>query len=109
MADRCLLYYITDRSQFRGNERARRQALLAKIAEAARAHVDYIQLRERDLSARDLEILAREVLNALRDNAPLRTENRDLGTSLLINSRTDIALAAGAGGVHLRSDDVSPE
>ena len=35
MADRCLLYYITDRSQFRGDEPARRRALLAKIAEAA--------------------------------------------------------------------------
>ena len=44
MADRCLLYYITDRSQFRGDEKARRHALLAKVAEAARAGVDYIQL-----------------------------------------------------------------
>jgi len=37
MADRCLLYYITDRSQFRGDESARRRALLATVAEAARA------------------------------------------------------------------------
>src|SRR5216684_800615 len=37
-----------------------------------------------------------------------RTENRELRTRLLINSRTDVALAAGADGVHLRSDDVSP-
>jgi thiamine-phosphate pyrophosphorylase len=29
-------------------------------------------------------------------------------TALLINSRTDIALATGADGVHLRSDDISP-
>jgi thiamine-phosphate pyrophosphorylase len=108
MADRCLLYYITDRSQFRGDERARRQALLAKVAEAARAHVDYIQLREKDLSARELEILTREVLSVARDSAPLRTENRELRTRLLINSRTDVALAAGADGVHLRADDLSP-
>jgi len=100
MADRCLLYYITDRSQFLGDERARRRALLAKVAEAARAGVGYIQLREKDLSTRELETLAREVVAAVRENSP--------STCLLINSRTDVALAAGADGVHLRADDVSP-
>jgi len=100
MADRCLLYYITDRSQFPGCESARRRALLAKVAEAARAGVDYIQLREKDLSARELETLARQVVAAVRENSP--------STRLLINSRTDVALAAGADGVHLRADDVAP-
>jgi thiamine-phosphate pyrophosphorylase len=100
MADRCLLYYITDRSQFPGDEGARRHALLAKAAEAARAGVDYIQLREKDLSARELETLARQVAAAVRDNSP--------STRLLINSRMDVALAAGADGVHLRADDVAP-
>ncbi|HYW39448.1 MAG TPA: thiamine phosphate synthase [Terriglobales bacterium] len=108
MADRCLLYYITDRSQFRGDERARRRALLAKVVEAARARVDYIQLREKDLSTRELEMLARDALTAVRGSTPLRTENRELRTRLLINSRTDVALAAGADGVHLRADDLSP-
>ncbi len=108
MADRCLLYYITDRSQFRGDELARRRALLAKAVEAARAGVDYIQLREKDLSARELEMLARDAVTAVRNSAPLRTANRETRTRLLINSRTDIALAAGADGVHLRSDDVAP-
>src|SRR5208337_192962 len=108
MADRCLLYYITDRSLFRGDESARRRALLAKVAEAARAGVDYIQLREKDLSPRELEALAREALGAVRNSTPLRTENRELRTRLLINSRTDVALAAGADGVHLRSDDIAP-
>jgi thiamine-phosphate pyrophosphorylase len=69
MADRCLLYYITDRSQFRGDERARRRAILGKIAEAARAGVDYIQLREKDLSTRELEMLAREVVAIVRENS----------------------------------------
>src|SRR4029077_5828852 len=100
MADRCLLYYITDRSQFRGDERARRRALLAKVAEAARAGVNYIQLREKDLSTRELETLARELVAAVRENSP--------STRLLINSRTVVALAAGADGVHLRADDVKP-
>jgi len=100
MADRCLLYYITDRSQFRGDERTRRRDLLAKVAEAARACVDYIQLREKDLSTRELEMLAREVVTIVRQNSSL--------TRLLINSRTDVALAARADGVHLRGDDVLP-
>jgi thiamine-phosphate pyrophosphorylase len=112
MPDRCLLYYITDRSQFRGDEGARRRALLAKVAEAARAGIDYIQLREKDLSTRELEMLAQEALTAVRNSTPLRTENRELRpslrTRLLINSRADVALAAGADGVHLRADDLSP-
>ena len=107
MAYRCLLYYITDRSQFRGDEGARRRALLAKVAEAASAGVDYIQLREKDLSARELEMLASNALAAVRNSAPLKTENRGVRTRLLINSRTDIALAVGADGVHLRADDAA--
>ena len=38
----------------------------------------------------------------------LRTGNQKLKTGFLINSRTDIALASGADGVHLRSVDISP-
>jgi len=106
MAESSLLYYITDRTPFAPDEPRRRRYLLEKIAEAARANVDYIQLREKDLSTRELESLASE---AMRIIEKLRTENRELRTRLLINSRTDIALAAKADGVHLRSDDVSPE
>lgn len=94
-----LLYYITDRQQFAGNEEARRKRLLAKIAEAARAGVDYIQLRERDLTTRELEELARAAIATVRSINPT--------TKLLINSRTDVALAVGADGVHLRSTDIS--
>jgi thiamine-phosphate pyrophosphorylase len=103
MPDRCLLYYITDRTQFPGDEPDRRKALLARIAEAARANIQYIQLREKDLSARELEQLAREAAHVIQE---LRTENRELRTRLLINSRTDVALVVGADGVHLRSDDI---
>ena len=95
------LYYITDRSQFPGDERERRERLLAKITEAARCGVDYVQLREKDLSGRDLEMLAREAVERIRAAGD--------ETRLVINSRTDVALAAGADGVHLRSKDVSPE
>jgi thiamine-phosphate pyrophosphorylase len=103
----CTLYYITDRSQFPGNEAARRQRLLRRISEAARAGIDYIQLREKDLPARELEELARQAIRIVEDER-LRIVNRDMRTALLINSRTDVALAVGAHGVHLCSDDISP-
>jgi thiamine-phosphate pyrophosphorylase len=99
MASRCLLYYITDRSQFAGSEVDRNRALIDKVSEAATAGVDYIQLREKNLSAKELERLARDVVAAVREHSPT--------TRVLINSRTDVALSAGADGVHLRSEDVS--
>jgi thiamine-phosphate pyrophosphorylase len=102
-----LLYYITDRTQFPGDEAARRRRLLDKIAEAARAGVDYIQLREKDIPLRELESLARAAVRAVQENQ-LSTGNRQPGTAVLINSRTDVAIASGADGVHLRSQDVSP-
>ena len=102
-----LLYYITDRTAFPGDESARRERLLEKIREAAGAGIDYIQLREKDLSTRDLETLAREAMAIIRDTS-LRTENRELRTALLINSRADVALAIGAAGVHLPANDFSP-
>ena len=92
-----LLYYITDRSQFPGTDVERRARLLERIAQAAEAEVDCIQLREKDIAARPLAHLAEE---ALRTIEPHRTK-------LLINSRLDIALAVGAAGVHLTSGDLT--
>jgi thiamine-phosphate pyrophosphorylase len=106
MANRCLLYYITDRTALAPDEPTRRKLLLRKIVEAANAGVDYIQLREKDLPTRELESLAGEAAAVIRKR---RTETRELRTALLINSRTDVALAAQADGVHLRGDDVSPQ
>jgi len=105
---RPLLYYITDRSQFPGDELARRVALVNKIAEAARSGVDYIQLREKDLSARELQELGQEAVRVLQGTNTFSAGQNLTPTRLLINSRTDIALVVGADGVHLRSDDVSP-
>ena len=93
-----LTYYITDRTQFAGGEADRRSQLLRTLRQAAAAGVDYIQLREKDLSARDLELLAREALRVIREEGPAR---------LLINHRTDLALAVGADGVHLTGDDLA--
>jgi thiamine-phosphate pyrophosphorylase len=101
-----LLYYITDRRQFPGPEEERRRRLMAKIAEAARAGVDYIQLREKDLSARDLEQLAREAQALVRMTPPPLGRRR---AALLINARVDVALATGADGVHLPAGDLSAD
>jgi thiamine-phosphate pyrophosphorylase len=108
MAEGCLLYYITDRTAFAADEPTRRRRLLDKIAEAARLGVDYIQLREKDLPTRELEILAREAAQVVREASKLAPDPWPLTPALLINSRTDVALAIGANGVHLRSDDITP-
>jgi thiamine-phosphate pyrophosphorylase len=94
-----LIYYITDRTQFAGNAAEQRIQLLETVRRAAAAEVDFIQLREKDLSTRELESLAREVLSAIRTAGPSR---------LLINHRTDVALAVGADGVHLTGADIAP-
>jgi len=96
-----LLCYITDRTQFSGDEATRCGRLLDKIAEAARAGVDFIQLREKDLPSRELEDLAHAAVRVIRENSPLETR-------FLINSRTDVAIACSADGVHLRSHDIPP-
>jgi thiamine-phosphate pyrophosphorylase len=91
------LYYITDRRQFPGDTQEQEQRLLAKIAECAAAGVEYIQLREKDLETRALEDLAHKAMTALGGSH----------TQLLINARTDVALACGAHGVHLPANDLA--
>ena len=88
-----LLYYLTDRNAFAGSEGEKCAALLRRIAEAARAGVDYIQLREKDLDPADLELLAHEAVRLVRKNSEV--------TRVLINSQVEVALAVGADGVHL--------
>jgi thiamine-phosphate pyrophosphorylase len=94
-----LLYYITDRHQFPGDEQVQRRQVLLRISAAARLGVDYIQLREKDLTIQQLEFLARDAVRCVRDNSA--------ATKLLINSRTDVALAVGADGVHLTTTDIA--
>ncbi len=94
-----LLYYITDRKSLAGTAAQQRHELLVKIGEAARAGIDYIQLREKDLAARNLERLAREAVRVVRDHSAT--------AKLLINGRADVALASGADGVHLPAGELA--
>jgi len=57
-----------------------------------------IHLREKDLGGRQLLALARELVDVCRAR----------GQVLLVNDRLDVALAAGAAGVHLPSSGVPP-
>lgn len=83
-------YYITDRETLGGAE-----ALLQAVERECAAGVDWIQLREKNLAARDLEVLASRVLKHMREFEPR--------PKLLLHSRADVAVAVGADGVHLAS------
>jgi thiamine-phosphate pyrophosphorylase len=69
--------------------------LVMFVAAAARAGVDMIQLRERDLEGRELLMLTERCVH--------ETARR---TRIFVNERLDVALPARADGVHLRSDSV---
>lgn len=83
--------YITDRSLLPGAPGDRIATLLDCVGRAARRGATLIQLREKDLPARELFALAQAAQARLAET----------GAKLLINDRLDIALAVGAGGVHL--------
>ena len=91
------IYLVTDRARLTPDARTTRDAIVALesfVADAIDAGVDVIQLRERDLDG-----------GALRDLA-VRVQRRASGTltRVLVNDRADVAIAAGADGVHVRAD-----
>jgi thiamine-phosphate pyrophosphorylase len=84
-------YYITDRKAVGGFK-----PLLDVICDQLRLGVDVIQIREKDVGARTLYEFTLAVMEARQ--ADLHAHAL---TKILVNSRADVALAAGADGVHL--------
>lgn len=69
---------------------------IKKIEKALEAGVDYIQLREKNISSAEYLKRAKE----------LRVLTKAYGTKLIINDRVDIALLSRADGVHLGQSDI---
>lgn len=87
-----ILCYVTGRRNLHApDEKQARDKLLDVIARAAAAGVDWIQLREKDLSGRELAELTGATLRAIAGT----------NARLIANDRLDVALAAQAHGVHL--------
>ncbi len=85
-------YLISNRSQTGG------RPLVSALQAAAHAGIKAIQLREKDLTPRQLYALAEEARDVVQP----------FGTRLLINDRADIASAAELDGVHLTATSLSP-
>ena len=92
---------ITDRSRLpsraAGDTLASRlEALVRRVGVAAHGGCHLVQVRERDLEGGALFTLAQGCLQAARSTS----------ARIIVNERLDIALAAGAHGVHLRGDSM---
>jgi thiamine-phosphate diphosphorylase len=98
---RPIVCLVTDRRRLceRCDEDAAGRCLIAQLAEAVAAGVDLVQIRERDLDAGRLLALAVQAVVLARGTP----------TRVVVNDRVDVALAAGADGVHLRSDSFGAE
>lgn len=90
--------YITDRKLLAPGVSL--EDAVARIVAAGRQNApDWIQIREKDLPARELFELVRHAVDLASP----------AGVKILVNTRFDIALAAGAAGVHLPAGAPSPE
>jgi thiamine-phosphate diphosphorylase len=90
-----LICLVTDRRRLRAASEAEALAgVVEQASAAAAAGVDIFQIRERDLEAGPLIVLVERCVRAAGGS----------DMNVLVNDRTDVALAAGAHGVHLRGD-----
>jgi len=85
-----LLCYVTDRQSLSGTPDHSLTLQLKKIEQAAKAGVEWIQIREKDLPGRDLA--------KLTENAILLAGG---SSAVLVNDRVDVACVVEASGVHL--------
>jgi thiamine-phosphate pyrophosphorylase len=74
-----------------------RSTLLRRLAAAMEAGASMVQVRERHMDDRALLSFVRELIVA----------SKGTSCNVVVNDRADIALAAGAHGVHLKSDSAS--
>ena len=89
---------MTDRRSLATTDsRQAQEKLLSNIAAAADAGVDWIQIREKDLSGKDCSSLTREALQ----RAAKSSADKTTPTRILVNNRLDVAVSESAGGVHL--------
>lgn len=91
-----LTYLITPGDATAANFAESEFAILETIRSAAEDGISLIQIREKSLPAKLLFQLADEAASITRESDAI----------LLINDRADIALAAGADGVHLPSNSL---
>jgi thiamine-phosphate pyrophosphorylase len=93
-----ILCLVTDRRRVcaSGGFDAARRSVVEQARYAVEAGVDLLQIRERDLEASELVSLAADVMRVAHGTT----------TRVIVNDRLDVALAAGADGVHLRADSV---
>ncbi len=93
-----ILCYVTDRRSLSPSAPSDiSSVLLQKIVAIASAGVDWVQIREKDLSARDLTALTRDVFRSTARHS----KTLPGATRILINDRVDVTLAERADGVHL--------
>ena len=93
--DSPILCYVTGRKAL-GLESNTFAQLLAMIRRAIEAGVDWIQVREKDLSGRELIHLVQEAVAAAAGTR----------TKILMNDRLDVVIAACAAGVHLGAESL---
>jgi thiamine-phosphate pyrophosphorylase len=96
--EKALVCCVTGGGSLRATDPA--ESVLTNIRAAIEAGADWIQIREKDLKARELLAIARSAVAMAQDN------RRAANSSVLINDRLDVALAAGAAGVHLGHESV---